>query len=343
MSLEPNISPLRTALWKAFQPRFGRLSPLILVWLGFSVSVFSFCLLSLVGEGLGPLGMAFQILGSTTCGLAWLLTRYLFRPSAGREVWPLLVVGFQFFVGALLIQVEAVNPSAIADFLVLRLTENFWMLTSSTVLFLPLIEVFAGYGASLERREKRFRHLFLAGYGLTLGFGVIWLRQSADGSFADQWGDMIRLICASLALFLATAAVRFRTRHPLSTSRQRPNHRVNVTDDLRFLAARVEALLQDEAVLTRSDLKLADLARLTGEADYKVTQAITGVLGYANFNRLINHHRVELVKVRLCDKSLSSLPVLTIAMDCGFGSIGPFNRAFREAVGQTPTEYRSKK
>ena len=33
-------------------------------------------------------------------------------------------------------------------------------------------------------------------------------------------------------------------------------------------------------------------------------------------------------------------PILTIAMDSGFQSIGPFNRAFKAATGQTPTEYR---
>jgi AraC-like DNA-binding protein len=34
------------------------------------------------------------------------------------------------------------------------------------------------------------------------------------------------------------------------------------------------------------------------------------------------------------------LPNLTIAIDCGFGSIGPFNRAFKQLVGRTPMAYR---
>ena len=32
----------------------------------------------------------------------------------------------------------------------------------------------------------------------------------------------------------------------------------------------------------------------------------------------------------------------TIALDAGFGSLGPFNRAFREAEGMTPSEYRAR-
>jgi AraC-like DNA-binding protein len=34
------------------------------------------------------------------------------------------------------------------------------------------------------------------------------------------------------------------------------------------------------------------------------------------------------------------VPVLTIALDAGFSSLGPFNRAFKADTGLTPTEYR---
>jgi AraC-like DNA-binding protein len=34
------------------------------------------------------------------------------------------------------------------------------------------------------------------------------------------------------------------------------------------------------------------------------------------------------------------VPVLTIAMDAGFQSLGPFNRAFKAATDLTPTEFR---
>jgi AraC-like DNA-binding protein len=32
--------------------------------------------------------------------------------------------------------------------------------------------------------------------------------------------------------------------------------------------------------------------------------------------------------------------VTTIALDAGFQSLGPFNRAFKSETGVTPTEYR---
>jgi AraC-like DNA-binding protein len=42
----------------------------------------------------------------------------------------------------------------------------------------------------------------------------------------------------------------------------------------------------------------------------------------------------------LADPDKVALPVLTIAMDLGYGSLAPFNRAFRDATQQTPSEWR---
>ena len=46
----------------------------------------------------------------------------------------------------------------------------------------------------------------------------------------------------------------------------------------------------------------------------------------------------SLVSARL---AAEELPILTIALEAGYGSIGPFNRAFKQRMGMTPTEYRA--
>jgi AraC-like DNA-binding protein len=48
------------------------------------------------------------------------------------------------------------------------------------------------------------------------------------------------------------------------------------------------------------------------------------------------------VRAALVDPARRDLPVLTLALDAGFQSIGPFNRAFKAATGLTPTEFRRK-
>jgi AraC-like DNA-binding protein len=98
--------------------------------------------------------------------------------------------------------------------------------------------------------------------------------------------------------------------------------------------------MQREAAFAQPDLKVADLARIAGEAEYKITQCVTGALGFRNFNHMANHFRVAEAKRRLADRRLDHLPILTIALDCGFGSIGPFNRAFKAEAGTTPMHFR---
>ncbi len=61
-------------------------------------------------------------------------------------------------------------------------------------------------------------------------------------------------------------------------------------------------------------------------------------LGYRNFNDFLHHHRLQEAAARLATEDL---PILSIALECGYGSIGPFNRAFRQRFGMTPTEYRA--
>jgi AraC-like DNA-binding protein len=67
---------------------------------------------------------------------------------------------------------------------------------------------------------------------------------------------------------------------------------------------------------------------------------INGQLGHRNFSAFVNGYRLSEVVAALADPSQAEVPILTIALDAGFGSIGPFNRAFKAHTGLTPTEYR---
>ena len=49
---------------------------------------------------------------------------------------------------------------------------------------------------------------------------------------------------------------------------------------------------------------------------------------------------IDEAKAALADLAQRDVPILTIALDAGFQSIGPFNRAFKADTGLTPTEFR---
>jgi AraC-like DNA-binding protein len=64
-------------------------------------------------------------------------------------------------------------------------------------------------------------------------------------------------------------------------------------------------------------------------------------LGHRNFNAFVNQWRLAEAKAALADPAQWATPISTIALDAGFGSLGPFNRAFKADTGLTPTEYRA--
>ena len=95
-----------------------------------------------------------------------------------------------------------------------------------------------------------------------------------------------------------------------------------------------------EAVYREPGLSIGALAELLETPEHRLRSLINRRLGYRNFSAFLNHHRIAEAKALLVDPTHVDLPILTIAMDLGYGSLAPFNRAFRETVGQAPSEYR---
>lgn len=100
-----------------------------------------------------------------------------------------------------------------------------------------------------------------------------------------------------------------------------------------------QAMLQDKPHRDES-LTIAGLAQRLGEQEYRLRRLINRTMGHRNFAQFLNSYRLAEVKGALADSAQREVPILTIALDAGFGSLGPFNRAFREAEGITPSEYR---
>ena len=93
-------------------------------------------------------------------------------------------------------------------------------------------------------------------------------------------------------------------------------------------------------IYRESGLSIGVLAARLGVPEHRLRALINQRLGYRNFSDFLNSHRIADAKAWLTDPVKVALPVLTIAMDLGYGSLAPFNRAFREATGQTPTDFR---
>jgi AraC-like DNA-binding protein len=106
------------------------------------------------------------------------------------------------------------------------------------------------------------------------------------------------------------------------------------------LVAKLERLMTVERAHRQDGLTIGSLAQQLGLPEYRLRRLINQALGYRNFNSFVNRYRIAEVKAALADPNQADVPVLTLALDAGFSSLGPFNRAFKAETGVTPTEYR---
>ena len=109
--------------------------------------------------------------------------------------------------------------------------------------------------------------------------------------------------------------------------------------DAKAIAA-LEQALNFDRVYRQDGLTIGGLAAQLGLTEHRLRRLINQALGHRNFNSYLNGYRIADAKVALADPSQEAVPILTIALDAGFNSLGPFNRAFKAETGLTPTAFR---
>jgi AraC-like DNA-binding protein len=133
---------------------------------------------------------------------------------------------------------------------------------------------------------------------------------------------------------LAPAATRVRSTPSLNNDLPSP-----AGPDAALLTA-LHQLTNHGKVYREPDLSIASLSQKLDIPEHRLRRLINRQLGHRNFSAFVNGYRLAEAEAALGDPAQADVPILTIALDAGFGSIGPFNRAFKAHTGLTPTEYR---
>lgn len=320
-------------------------SGLQIAWAIFCAGMASVMVREVLGPPSAALAPALAIAGCASCSCFWLVARGLFRTDVGFG-WPQALVVSGIFAPAVLVQflttvsaerlfglagLEAITSSAY----------GFQTMLSSTVLVLAFWEGLRGWSRSAPIAERRLRVAFLGIFGACVGICVMLLDHGNATHFDPALMAILQAGCASTIFLVAGFGVIWRSRHPLGATSAAPA--VASTADRkadRELGEWLRAQVEADALYLDPEIKVASLARRLREPDYRVSRAITAGLGERNFNRFINRYRIAHAKDLLRNSPQDTGSILAIALDSGFASIGPFNRAFKESVGMTPREYR---
>lgn len=159
---------------------------------------------------------------------------------------------------------------------------------------------------------------------VTLVFAVVLLSVSGDGALVS--------LPASAPSVQLTSPFRPMAGPVLAEGVERD-------DDTRLLAA-LRRLMEHDRAYREEGLSIGGLAGKLGLPEHGLRRLINQRLGYRNFNAFLNRYRLDDVMAALADPAQEAVPILTIAMDAGFQSLGPFNRAFKAQTGTTPSEFR---
>ncbi|MGY8711818.1 helix-turn-helix domain-containing protein [Bradyrhizobium sp. 18BD] len=256
-------------------------------------------------------------------GALWLgIVAYGFAIALGWAYWPALAVA-----GGRVLALVALAPALAAA-----------------------VQTVKTWRADLVARRRRLRLAMLAiNVGLIAavagaGFAAVPVAvPGAPGSLPTALGLFVVAMLAGLGAFVTQPAVPVNDATAAIASGdargadRAPAGRVAVDP---ILLRRLDHLMTVERTYRQEGLAIGALAARLDVPEHRLRQAINEGLGYRNFNAFLNHYRIEDARLALSDVTQREVPVLTIAMDAGFQSIGPFNRAFKAETGVTPTEFR---
>lgn len=283
---------------------------------------------------------AVAIGGSATCNGYWLVSRALFRGEGGvTRVHVAIAAGVALLIagyrGALLGTHDPAAPATLA-------LEGLLTLASSSLLVLSFLEAARGWSLQWPAAERRLRLVFMAVFGAcVLSTTLVSALATSLPALREARVGLVAL-CATAMIVFTLFAFRHRRRYPLGAARGDAGATATVApaaEDLQ-LAEALRHLLEVRQVYREPELKVADLARRLGVAEHRLSRLIGQGLGEKNFNQLINRHRIAHA-CRLLAAPDQRASILDISADSGFASLGPFNRAFKAALGCTPSAYRA--
>jgi AraC-like DNA-binding protein len=213
---------------------------------------------------------------------------------------------------------------------------------------LAVWQVLAGRASDLVERRRRLRGVFVVSVGAFIAAIIVSVTLLHGGlghpayGYANAFGALAITGFFAVSLLSLTPGALFETPAPAGTTRKPAAREAAASDDPRepALLAALARRMQDERAYREETLSIAILASRLGIPEYRLRRLINQRLGHRNFSAFLNSYRLDEVIQWLADPSQAEVPILTLALDAGFTSIGPFNRAFKARTGMTPSEFR---
>jgi len=271
-------------------------------------------------------------------GVFWLFSRALFEDGFRLRAWHALPLAALLAAGmadALLRLSDEVPAAAAAS--VATVTSK---LLALALIVAALTQALSGRTADLVDARRDLRTWLVGASGAYM-VAVVAVELYLRGENAPPAVSVLdAALILLLALGLGISLLRGRAQAAVSA----PAVPLEGMDPAqRQLSDRLRHAVDDERVYRQEGLTITALAGQLGAPEYRLRRVINRHLGFRNFNEFLNHHRIRDACAVLADPAQARVPILTLALDLGYLSLSPFNRAFKAHAGLTPSEYRRTK
>jgi AraC-like DNA-binding protein len=308
--------------------------------IGAVLTVGAFCYVALVAlDSSGSISvrrLPFHLMSLSTPGLFWLFALSWFDDDFRLKPWHGAVVVVLVISGFTANYLYATGGNS---FFLLAVS---WRLMSITLVAAAIIAALRGRNADLVEGRRRAR----LALSLIISLVILWivLAELPLRGWPPPVGWRV-MNAASLFLLAATLALTilgWRDPALLAAPVKQQAITLRPEADDSLLLTKLDTDMRHQRLYRQDGLTITTVAARMAVPEYRLRRAINQGLGARNFNAYLNGFRLGEARDALADPEQREVPILTIALDAGFGSLAPFNRAFREAEGCTPTEYRAR-
>jgi AraC-like DNA-binding protein len=305
-------------------------------WLAASVAAFLLTSMPGADRIFGAFIYPLTALCSTHPVWFWICARLLFSDRATLRTSDVVCLGAMGIAGVLYQSQLPVGSSETA----VRMLGVAFAASSLAFACLAPATVYFGMAGDLDARRRQLRRRFVPVVSLYLAAvvitqAVVLLR---GRSTPDALVLLNLLVIDIVAAVVLSSFVQVRVVNWIAAVAATPAVQLSRLEQ--SVLDRLNERFVRERLYARESLTIVELAGLLGTQEHVLRRVINHGLGFRNFSDFLHTHRLKEAAERLCDPQLRRIPVLTIALEVGYGSIGPFNRAFKERFGTTPTEYR---
>lgn len=287
-----------------------------------------------------------DLLGASVPPLFWLFTLIFFQSKLELKGIP-TTYRVLFFSCIALNFAACIQQSGVSNPVVTDLYYIGFVLKNLLVV-MALFEVVRNWRSDLVECRRTFRLGIIGSVGLFLLFAIatefIYAAQTIPRHIIFINISMITFLSILKAYWILianpTALLEAMDSVPAELSVKLPKRdKIISVADQAWLGTLSNCMV-DQGYYRNNELTIRSLSEHINIPEHHLRRLINQHLGFRNFNEYLNKFRIEEASQRLSDPKQARLPITTIAIESGYGSLTTFNKAFKALMEMTPSEYR---